>query len=192
MSNISERLVVHCPYHEAPSYLAGFFAKYQVKHESNACIALHRRVKRFANQPSTIARSVVTLVYPLHSISDPDPRYFVIWARETGKRFPEIAGTLTFAKSSRDNCFDLIINSHYESPMLDASLSRLTFHGLAGDLLRSIGNHVESAWAHDEAARAGYSPLTHFTLDWSDTAKILELCGMLDRSPETNAGLTYQ
>src|SRR5664279_5265613 len=77
MSNISERLVVHCPYHEAPSYFASFFAKYQVGGGNRACIALHLPVRMFADRLLSLAQIVIATLYPVHSISDPNPRYLV-------------------------------------------------------------------------------------------------------------------
>jgi len=194
MSNISERLVVRCPYHEAPPYLASFFAKHQIAKDRVACIALHLPEKLFADRHFMLAPAVVATLYPVQSISDPSPRYLVIWSPKVGDWFPELGGRLAFARSSRDNCLDLVINSHYEVPLngkgslLDDACNRRIIHGSARALLRSAAHHIEVGWAHDEAARAGYSPLTHFTLDWSDSEKILELCGMPDRSAETNIG----
>jgi hypothetical protein len=127
----------------------------------------------------------------VHSIGDPNPRYLVIWSPKAGDWFPDFGGRLAFARSSRDSHLDLIINSHYEVPLngagsiLDDAFNRRIIHGSARELLRSAVNHIEDVWAHDEAARAGYSPLTHFTLDWSDGAKTLEPGGMSDRSAET-------
>src|SRR5664279_3163455 len=170
MSNISERLVVHCPYHEAPSYFASFFAKYQVAGGNRACIALHLPVRMFADRLLSLAHIVIATLYPVHSISDPNPRYLVIWSPNAGDWFPEFGGRLAFARSARDNCLDLIINSHYEVPlngaesMLDDAVNRRIIHGSARALLRSAANHIADRWAHDEAARAGYSPLTHFAL----------------------------
>jgi len=192
MSNISERLVVHCPYHEAPSYLASFFAKHQAAEDSVACIALHLPGKMFADGFLTLARTVVATLYPVRSISDPNPRYLVIWSPKAGDWFPEFGGRLAFARSSHDNCLNLVVNSHYEVPLnrkgslLDDACNRRIIHGSARALLRSAAHHIEDGWAHDEAARAGYSPLTHFTLDWSDSEKIVEVSGMPDRSAETN------
>jgi hypothetical protein len=128
-------------------------------------------------------------LYPLHSISDPHPTYSVTWSPKTGVSFPEFAGALAVEKGPRDHSFGLIVSGHYESPlggvgtMFDATLGRRITHESARDLLRSIADYVENAWAHDEAARAGYSPLTHFARDWSYAARIWELSGMVDPEP---------
>lgn len=184
MNDISERLVVHCPFHEGPSYLAVFIAEHQAGDDRTVCIALHLPIGMFADRRPLIERSIVATLYPLPSISDLYPAYSVTWPAETGVSFPEFAGTLGVQSRRRDHCLGLIVSGRYELPLnmvgrsFDATLGRRLTHGSARDLLRSIADHVENAWAHDEAARAGYSPLTHFTRDWSDTDKIWELSGM--------------
>jgi hypothetical protein len=184
MSDINERLIVRCPYHEAPSYLAAFVAEHQVD-DGTVRIALRLPVKMFADGGQLIEGSLVANLYPLRASSDPHPTYSVAWSPKTGVSFPEFAGALAIEKGPREYSFGLIVSGQYESPsgvgtMFDATLSRRFTHGSARDLLQSIAGHVENACAHDEAARAGYSPLTHFARDWSDGTKMLELSGMVD------------
>ncbi len=178
MNKISERLVIYCPFHEASTYLAVFFAEHQVGDDDTARIALRPPIGMFADRRPLIRRGLVATLYPRRSISALSPAYSVTWSPKTGVSFPEFAGAITVEKSPRDHCFSLIVSGHSKWPlnlartMFDATFDRRITRGLARGLLRSIAGHVENARAHDEAARAGYSPLTHFSREWSDYAKI--------------------
>ena len=162
MSDISERLVVHCPDREASRYLAHFIADHQVG-DGTVRIALRLPIGLFTERRTLIERRVIATLYPLRSISDPHPTYSVTWAPRGGAPFPEFAGALAVVKSPHDDCFSLIVSGHYEPPfggagaMFDAALGRRIAHASARDLLRSIADYVEKACAHNEAARAGYS-----------------------------------
>jgi hypothetical protein len=189
MSDINERLIVRCPYHEAPAYLAAFVAEHQVD-DGTVRVALRLPAEMFADGRQLSEGSLVATLYPLHAISDPYPTYTVTWSPKAGVSFPEFAGALAVEKGPCDDSFGLIVSGQYESPggvgtMFDTILSRRFTHDSAQDLLHSIAGHVENARAHDEAARAGYSPLTHFARDWSGTAKILELSGIVGLERET-------
>ncbi len=162
MSDISERIVVHCPDHEASRHLAAFVADHQIG-DGTVRIALRLPVGLFADKRTLIERRVVATLFPLRSISDPLPTYSVTWAPQGGGPFPEFSGALAVEKSTTDDCFGLIVSGHYEPPfgaageIFDAALGRRIAHASARDLVRSIADYVENACAHNVAARAGYS-----------------------------------
>jgi hypothetical protein len=162
MSDISERLVVHCPDREASRHLAAFIADHRVG-DGTVRIALRLPISLFADRRTSIQRRVVATLYPLRSIEDPNPTYSVTWSPEGGGPFPGFAGALAVEKTPPDDCFGLVLSGHYEPPfgaagaLFDAALGRRIAHTSARDLLRSIADYVEYACAHNEAARAGYA-----------------------------------
>jgi hypothetical protein len=186
MSDIDERRVVRCPFHEASSYLGAFIAEHQAGDDGTVRIALHLPIGMFADRRPLIERRLVATLYPLPWISDLYPTYSVTWSAKTDVSLPEFAGALAVENCRRHHCFQLIVSGRCGSPLKavgttrDATFGRRLTLGSARDLLRSIAEHVENASAHDEAARAGYSPLTHFTRDWSDSGRMWELSGMVD------------
>jgi hypothetical protein len=165
MSDISERLVVHCPDREASRHLAAFIADHQTA-DGRVRITLRLPVGVFADRRSLVERRVVATLYPLRSIADAHPTYSVTWSPKGGGPFPEFSGALAVETSPADDCFGLIVSGHYDPPfgpvgaMFDAALGRRIAHASARDLLRSIADYVENACAHDNAARAGYSRQT--------------------------------
>jgi hypothetical protein len=161
MSDISERLVVHCPDQEASRHLAAFLAGHRGE-DGRVHIALRLPMTMFADRQSLIERRVVATLYPLHSLDEPHPTYSVTWTAKGGGPFPDFAGALAVEKRPRDDCFGLIVSGHYEPPfgmigtMFDATFGRRIAHASARDLLRSIADYVENACAHSSAARAGF------------------------------------
>jgi hypothetical protein len=161
MSDISERLVVHCPDHEASRHLAAFVADHQTG-DGTLQIALRLPIGIFADRRTLLERRVVATLYPLRSISDAHPTYSVTWSAKGGGPLPSFAGALAVEKVARDDCFGLMLSGHYEPPfgavgaVFDAALGRRIAHASARDLLRSIADYVEKVCAHNSAARAGY------------------------------------
>lgn len=162
MSDISERLVVHCPDHEASRHLAAFISDHQAD-DGTVRIVLRLPIGTFVDRRALIERQVCATLYPLKSMSDPQPTYSVTWSPKGGGPFPEFAGALAVQKTARDDSFRLIVSGHYEPPfgaigaLIDATLGRRIAHASARDLLRSIADYVENACAHSGAARAGFS-----------------------------------
>jgi hypothetical protein len=159
MSDISERLVVHCPDREASQHLAAFIAAHQTG-DGTVRIALRLPVGIFADRRTLIERRIIATLYPLRSITDQHPTYSVTWSSKGGGPFPQFAGALAVEKSANDDCFGLIVSGHYDPPLgaagaiFDMTLGRRIAHASARDLLRSIADYVENACAHNEAARA--------------------------------------
>jgi hypothetical protein len=162
MSDISERLVVHCPDNEASRHLATFIAEHRVR-DGSVRIALRLPISMFADRRTLTERRAIATLYPLRSSSDPHPTYSVTWASKGGAPYPDFAGALAVEKSARDDCFGLVVSGHYEPPagtvggVFDAALGRRIAQASARDLLRSIADYVENACAHSAAARAGYA-----------------------------------
>jgi hypothetical protein len=163
MSDISERLVVHCPDREASHHLADFLATHATG-DGTLCIALRLPMGVFADRRTLIERLIVATLYPLRSISDPHPTYSVTWSSKSGGPFPKFAGALAVEKRPNDDSFGLVLSGYYEPPfgaagaMFDAALGRRIAHATARDLLRSIADYVENACAHREATRTGRGP----------------------------------
>jgi hypothetical protein len=162
MSDISERLVVHCPDQEASQHLAAFINEHQAG-DGRVRVPLRLPTGVFRERRSLLERRVVATLYPLRTLSDPYPTYSVTWAPHSAAPIPEFAGALAVEKSPADECFGLLVSGHYElalgavGAMLDAAMGRRIVHASARDLLRSIADYVERACAHAVAARAGYS-----------------------------------
>lgn len=166
MSDISERLTVHCPDSEAAGHVAAFVAKHQTG-DGTIRIPLRLPAGTFADRRSLAERRVIATLYPLHSTRDPHPTYSVTWAPQGGGAFPEFAGALAVEKGPRDACFGLMVSGHYEPPavavgaLFDVALGARIVRTVARDLLHTIADHVHNAQAHCAAARAGRGPLTN-------------------------------
>jgi hypothetical protein len=78
MTDVSERLVIHCPDHEASHYLTAFVADHQAG-DGTVCIALRLPTSRLADRRPLIERCVIATLYPLKSSGDPHPAYSVTW-----------------------------------------------------------------------------------------------------------------
>ena len=150
MSDISERLVVHCPDREASRHLAAFISEHTVG-GGRVDIALRLPFTMFADRRAAIERRVIATLHPLRAISDPHPTYSVSWTPKSGGPFPEFSGALAVEKSSLDDCFGLIVSGHYEPPfgrvgaMFDATFGRRIARAAARDLLQTIAGYVEKA-----------------------------------------------
>jgi hypothetical protein len=161
MTDISERLVVHCPAKEASHHLSAFIAEHQLG-DGTIRIGLRLPISLFANRRSLIERQVVATLYPLRAAHDPHPTYSVTWSPRGGGPFPDFAGALAVEKSAHNDFFGLLVSGHYEPPfgtvgaLFDAALGRRIAQASARDLLRSIADYIENARAHEAAARAGH------------------------------------
>jgi hypothetical protein len=58
MTDVTERLVVHCPDHEASHYLTAFVADHQAG-DGTVCIALRLRTSTLADRRPPIERRVI-------------------------------------------------------------------------------------------------------------------------------------
>lgn len=158
MSDISERLVVHCPDREASHRLAAFIDEHKAG-DGRVMIALRLPFTVFADRRAAIQRRIVATLHPLRSIGDPHPTYSVTWTSESNSRLPEFSGALAVVKSSLDDCVGLMVSGHYEPPfgrvgeMFDATFGRRIARAAARDLLETIAKYVEKAGAATGAAR---------------------------------------
>ena len=167
MTDICERLVVHCPDHEASRYLAAFVADHRSE-DGTVRITLRLPISASADRRPLTERPVVATLYPLESIGDLHPTYSVTWLPKGDGPSPEFAGALAVTTSPRADCFGLILSGHYQQGA--AGTSRVDKRGRriarvsAREVLRTIADHVEKARAHNEAALAGHSALAHMPL----------------------------
>ncbi len=157
MSDISERLLVHCPDCEASRHLAAFIDAHTV-HGGRVRIALHLPLRLFTRRLGMIERQVIATLYPIRSIDDPHPTYSVTWAAAGGGPFPEFSGALAVEKSVLDDAFGLIVTGHYDPPLgfVGTAFDRVFGHriarAVAGDLLATIAHFAEGAATRSAAA----------------------------------------
>jgi len=152
MTNICERLVVHCPEREAAHRLAAFVAEHR---DGDGFLSLPLRlpVTMFATWKVTFERRAVATVYSLSSAGDSHPTYSVTWSSGDGGPFPEFAGALAVERSLLLDRFSLVLSGHYQPPfgavgaVFDAGLGKRIAQGSVTGLLRSIADHVEHASA---------------------------------------------
>jgi hypothetical protein len=152
MTDICERLVVHCPQHEAAHRLAAFVAEHRSENGSLS-IALRLPIAMFAAWKVTLERRAVASFYSLSSAADSYPTYSVAWSSAGGGAFPEFAGALAVERTLLRECFSLVLSGHYQPPfgavgaVFDVGLGKRIARGSVRDLLRSIADHVERASA---------------------------------------------
>lgn len=159
MSDISERLVVHCPDHAAGRHLAAFLAKHTVG-DGAVKLALRLPVGAFGDRRARIERRIVARLSPLTAIGDAHPTYSVTWTPVAGGGLlPDFAGALAVETSTEVNCFGLVVTGHYDPPLgivgalFDVALGRRIAHASARDLLRTIADFIENVSARNTAVR---------------------------------------
>ncbi len=162
MSDISQRLVVHCPDREASRHLTDFINTHR-RADGRVRVALRLPIGLFHDRRALIERRVIATLEALRCVTDPNPTYSVTLSPEGNGPFPDFAGALAIDHSPSDDSFTLLVSGHYEPPfglagaMFDAALGKRIALCAARDLLRSIADYVENACAHNAAARAGYA-----------------------------------
>jgi hypothetical protein len=142
MTDVTERLVVQCPDHEASHYITAFIADH-LAGDGTVCIALRLRTSRLADRRPLIERRVTATLSPLKSSGDPYPTYSITSSPKGDGPSPEFAGALAVEKTARDGYFGLIVSGRYEpfgtfGAILDASNGRRIACVWARGLLRSI------------------------------------------------------
>jgi hypothetical protein len=149
MTDISERLVVHRPEHEAARRLAAFAAERRnVDGSLNIALRLPSKLPALWKLP--FERRSATL-YSLTSAGDPHPTYSVSWSSKDGGPLPEFAGALAVERVALGDCFGLILCGHYQPPfgrlgaLFHRAFGRRITHRSARDLLRTIADCVEHA-----------------------------------------------
>jgi hypothetical protein len=164
MSDISERLDLHCPDHEATRHLADFIGQHLT---AGGAFAMTFRLpgKVFASRRGPCERQVYAQLWTLHSASDPCQTYSVDLAHTFGSS-PFFSGALAVRTTPADDCAAFVLAGNYEprnAAVVDTLSDRTTAeHRLAqastSYLLRSIAAYVQVASARNEAAHAGKYP----------------------------------
>jgi hypothetical protein len=166
MTDICERLVVHCPTHEASDYLAAFVADHK-QGDGSVRITLRLPMSRLADRRSITERPAIGTFFSLKAISDRYPTYSVTWLPKGDGPSPEFAGALAVETVARDDCFGLILSGRC-APLGAAgakcNAGRRIAHVSPRAVLHAIANYVENAHAHNEAALAGHRPLTYLSV----------------------------
>jgi hypothetical protein len=167
MSDICERIVVHCDDREAALYVATFVAEHQLG-DGTIRIALRLPISKLADRRPLTERPVIATLYRLQSASDAHSTYSVTWLPKGDGPTPEFAGALAVENTSRDESCVLMLNGHYTTSesggaLPDATPGRRIARVSARDVLRAIADYVELARAHSEAALAGHRPLASLT-----------------------------
>lgn len=162
MTHICERLVVHCPTLEASEYLAAFVADHR-QSDGSVRMILRLSITKLLDRRPTDERPVFGTFRPLKAIGDSYPTYSISWLPKGDGVSPEFAGALAVEEASRDDCFSLVLSGNC-APIAKAGGKRNAGRRIAQisprAVLHAIANYVENAYAHNEAALAGHSPLT--------------------------------
>jgi len=166
--------IVRAPYDETARFLTAFIAHHQVS-DGSSCIALRLPNGIFAERRSVVERRLWANVYPRRATHDREHVYAVTWSLRSVGAFPEFNGALALEPGESDGTSNLHLTGNYEllpyARTADVALFRRVAHASARELLRTIADHVESACAHDFAARAGYSkPMQFATLSTDPNA----------------------
>ncbi|MGD0473831.1 MAG: hypothetical protein ABSB70_11560 [Candidatus Velthaea sp.] len=161
MSDIVKR-IVRCPYTDAAHYLADFLAQHRTG-DGSTHVALRLPANVFAQRRPLLERRLCATLGSLAAKKDPQQVCSVTWSLPALiDELPEFGGVLTIAKCRDDDSFEIAISAGDEIATLsanghDMTLFRRITQASARELLRTIAEYVENAWAHRSAARAGYN-----------------------------------
>jgi hypothetical protein len=163
MAHIFERLVVHCPTLEASEYLAAFVADH-TQSDGSVRLSLRMPVSKLFDRRPMGERPVFGTFYPLKASADPFPTYSVSWLPKGDGVSPEFTGALAVEEAARADCFSLVLSGDCAA-IAKAGGKRSAGRRIAQIsprvVLHAVAHYVENAYAHNKAALAGHSPLTH-------------------------------
>jgi hypothetical protein len=162
MTDISERLVVRCPNHEASDYLAAFVADH-IQGDGSVRMKMRLPISRHSDRRPLAERAVVGAFCPLKASGVGFPSYSLSWLTKGDGPSPEFTGTLAIGQLMQDDSFGLILSGHC-APRGTAGAKSCAGRRIARvsprAVLELIAVYIENARAHNEAALAGHSPLT--------------------------------
>jgi hypothetical protein len=131
MPDVSERLVVHCPDHEASHYLAAFVAEHQVG-GGTMRIGLRLPISMLADRQMRIEHGVIATLISAVMDRDPHPTYSVTWLPNGDGPSREFAGALAVEQSPHDDCFDLILKRTLRTGQRVVRCARPSDHARVG------------------------------------------------------------
>ena len=161
MSDIVKR-IVRCPYTDAAHYLADFLAQHRTG-DGSTHVALRLPANVFAQRRPLVERRLCATLGSLAAKKDPHQVCSVTWSLPAlAGELPEFNGVLAIAKGRDDESFEIVISADDGTTTLavnahDTTPCRRIAQASARELLRTIAEYVENAWAHRSAALAGYN-----------------------------------
>jgi len=164
MTKMHELVAVAAPLSQAASRLDEFFRVHGSEGGDMARLTLRLALNvPGLGSPLSIERDVIATIAPAHKPEDMTPRYRVQWAPETPGPYPLFAGELRVGAADDYDAFYLILDGSYEPPLgiaggaFDALAGKYIAQQTALDLLSNVKSFIETAFARNEAGKAGAS-----------------------------------
>ncbi len=157
MRDFVERLLVHCPDHEASARLAAFFAR---NCAGNAGARVVLRLPGEASGGAARARDRRTFA-TLRELKNREQTFSVTTAPAGGAAGPQFTGTLGIEQGTSDDSSYLVLKGRCTlSPdggagLFDIRLADRVARAITHDLLHTIRGSIEYDSAREKAARAG-------------------------------------
>jgi hypothetical protein len=162
MSDISERILVHCAVSQAARHLSAYIHAHGNRDGDVMRIRLRLPMDAVTSGGS-IERSVIATIMPLGNASDPLPTYSISWAPEQPGPFPTFIGALAVTNDESYDAFRLVLAGHYEAPfgavgnVFDAALGHGIAHACMHELLVEIRDFIQITHCNEEAAKRARS-----------------------------------
>ena len=153
-THLIQRTLVHCSSAQSARRLSDVFREFGNAAGDTAKFSLVLDL----NVPGR--RAVVVTLQTHYIKGDMEPRYGAQWASAEPGPFPLFAGELRCEGDESYNLFNLVLDGFYEPPLgligagFDAIVGTRIAAICARNLLSTIAEHIENAFAIDEAAKA--------------------------------------
>ncbi len=163
ISEISARLDVRCPDHEATRHVTRFIEQHVVD-AGVVAITLRLPKKAFKNCGTPLEGRVYATLSALRSADDLHQTYSLELAHDRDRRLPYFSGALAIHASIADDGVGFFLAGQYRPTggiidrQSDLALGHRIAQASASNLLRTIATYVKVASAHNQAARAGKRP----------------------------------
>jgi hypothetical protein len=160
ISDISAKLDVLCPDHEATRHLTTFINQHVVD-VGVVAIPLRLSKKAFENCRPPLESRVYARLSALRSADDLHQTYSLDLAHNGDRTLPYFSGALAIHASIADDCVGFFLAGQYRptgdiiGTLSDLTLGRRIAQASVSNLLHTIATYVKNACAHNEAARAG-------------------------------------
>jgi hypothetical protein len=140
-------------------------------------------ISRQSDRRPMIERALHGIFRPLNAIGDRYPTYSVSWLPNGDGPSPEFVGALAVEPVAQDDSFGLILSGHgapLGATAQKCGAGRRISRTSPRAVLHAIAAYVENAYAHNEAALAGHSPLTYLSI--TDLQRRVDLGRVLPES----------
>lgn len=151
MSTIAERQLVAAPLPSADRFLTSFMRANAVSGGSAARLVL---------RSGEFAEAAIVTIVRVHVSGEMTPHYAIHWESQNGGAFPVFDGKLSVESDVDYERFWLVINGEYVPPgnvagaMFDAVLGNRIAAATTRNLLASIRDSIETAYAREEREKA--------------------------------------